>query len=53
MFMPKIYVTWLWVLKGLNSSLVQSADELWPLAKYAQGYLLWDLKFTQLFYFQP
>jgi len=31
----------------LGSSLAQWAGKLWPLAKYAQSYLLWNLKFIQ------
>jgi len=40
-------------LEGLNRSLAQLVGELWPLAKYAQGYLLWDLKFIHFFAFEP
>jgi len=40
-------------LEGLNSSLNQSADKLWPLVKYVQSYLLWDLKSAQFFFFEP
>jgi len=39
------------VVKGLDSSLAQSAGKLWPSAKNDQGYLLWDFNLYPIFVF--